>query len=413
MQMAFGWMAIGVLAAFTVLGIWILHHAFQFVYVRVTPGQVNDDDSVVSNFIELLDEARISMVVYDDGNDMAGSLYNDRPVIDAVRRKLRANPDFQLRSLFPSSVLRSADLRAVGSRRSVLTPERRSRGREPERIVTTEYFVAGEHSSFSRLADRLGHLTSDSAGASQLPAIERVSVPAAEGRVRRMERRAGQVPLELVVHASEHPRDRFILRGLRENLGELDLTLDLDRALFAENLCFLRLRAKNRHMVEIARFAFLRVLREMPKLSLDALPLPRTSRSSSVVSRPSLDSPASCLRVAVLNGGPPAASALSPRHSIPRTDLHAETTHRNDMPASPHREAGNPLDRPVFAIHEPGLGKGDRAGPLRSRSSCFTSVRIPGGDCPSVPVSLPSSVARTWARFPRDAARGPCGCGAR
>ena len=100
MQVFFGWMAIGVLAASTVLGIWILHRALQFVYVRVTPVQVNDDDSVVRNFIELLDEARTTMVVYDDGNDMDGSLYNDRRVIEAVRSKLRANPDFQLQCLF-------------------------------------------------------------------------------------------------------------------------------------------------------------------------------------------------------------------------------------------------------------------------------------------------------------------------
>ena len=100
MQVFFGWMAIGVLAASTVLGIWILHRALQFVYVRVTAGQANDDDSVVSNFIELLDEARTTMVVYDHGNDTEGSLYNDRRVIDAVRSKLRAHPDFQMQCLF-------------------------------------------------------------------------------------------------------------------------------------------------------------------------------------------------------------------------------------------------------------------------------------------------------------------------
>ena len=100
MQMFIGWATVGALAAGTILGIWILLRAFQFVYVRVTPAQFNDDDSVVTNFIDLLSEARTSMVVYDDGNDMDGSLYNDQRVIDAVRSKLRANPDFQLQCLF-------------------------------------------------------------------------------------------------------------------------------------------------------------------------------------------------------------------------------------------------------------------------------------------------------------------------
>ena len=95
-----GWMVAGALVAGTVWGIWFLNRAFQYVYVRVTPVQVNDDDSVVTNFIELLSEARISMVVYDDGNDMDGSLYNDPRVIDAVRSKFREQPDFKLQCLF-------------------------------------------------------------------------------------------------------------------------------------------------------------------------------------------------------------------------------------------------------------------------------------------------------------------------
>ena len=100
MLIVFGWVAAGSLVASTVVIVWLLHRAFQYVYVQVSPTQINDDDSVVSNFIELLDEAHTSMIVYDDGNDMDGSVYNDSRVIDAVRRKLRSNPDFALQCLF-------------------------------------------------------------------------------------------------------------------------------------------------------------------------------------------------------------------------------------------------------------------------------------------------------------------------
>ena len=95
-----GWVAIVSLAASTVVIVWLLYRTFQYVYVQVSPIQINDDDSVVRNFIELLDEASTSMILYDDGNDMEGSVYNDSRVIDAVRRKLESNPDFELRCLF-------------------------------------------------------------------------------------------------------------------------------------------------------------------------------------------------------------------------------------------------------------------------------------------------------------------------
>ena len=100
MLIVLGWLAAASLVASTVVIVWLLHRAFQYLYVKVSPVQLNYENSVVSNFIELLDEARTSMVLYDDGNDMDGSVYNDTRVIDAVRRKLRSNPDFGLRCLF-------------------------------------------------------------------------------------------------------------------------------------------------------------------------------------------------------------------------------------------------------------------------------------------------------------------------
>lgn len=95
-----GWVAAVVFMACTVIMVWVLHRALLYVDVKVTPVQVNDDDSVVSNFIELLDEAHISMILHDHGNNMEGSVYNDRRVINAVRRKLQDNPDFKLQCLF-------------------------------------------------------------------------------------------------------------------------------------------------------------------------------------------------------------------------------------------------------------------------------------------------------------------------
>ena len=95
-----GWFAAVSSTVCTVIMFWLLHRAFQYVYVRVSPVQINDYESVVGNLIELLDEARTSMILYDDGNGRAGSVYNDSRVIDAVHSKLRANPDFELRCLF-------------------------------------------------------------------------------------------------------------------------------------------------------------------------------------------------------------------------------------------------------------------------------------------------------------------------
>ena len=56
----------------------------------------NSNEMAASNFLTLLQDAKDSMVVHDDGNKMEGSIYQNQGVIDAVRTKLSENPRFRL-----------------------------------------------------------------------------------------------------------------------------------------------------------------------------------------------------------------------------------------------------------------------------------------------------------------------------
>ena len=222
------------------------------------------------------------------------------------------HPEYYAKSHYPGGFLREAGLRTVGSRSRTITPEQRSRGREPKETVTTELFVAGARDSFHRLADQVPSWPVGSPAAKQLTAIEKVSTLEAEERMRPLKKVRGRLPLEIVLHASESRRDRFILAGFKAYLEELELEPDLERIFFAGQLCFLRLRATAREAHQVARFSFLRVLREMPKL-----------RTVHPVLRGVLPRPRACplpdqgpldpgLRVAVFDGGLPDASPLTP-----------------------------------------------------------------------------------------------------
>lgn len=79
---------------------WMLHRSFQIQYVQTTPSAINDDESAVRSFLGMLSEAQGSLIIFDDGDDLDGSLYNDRRVADAVKDKVRDNPEFELRCLF-------------------------------------------------------------------------------------------------------------------------------------------------------------------------------------------------------------------------------------------------------------------------------------------------------------------------
>lgn len=77
------------------LSVRIVYRGLAFLQVSTASGW-NSDETAVEQFIALLDEAKQSMVVHDDGNNMDGSIYHNKKIIDAVRRKLSENERFRL-----------------------------------------------------------------------------------------------------------------------------------------------------------------------------------------------------------------------------------------------------------------------------------------------------------------------------
>ena len=77
----------------------VVYRGWAFLQVSTTPDW-NSDKTEVEHFIALLNEAKKSMVVYDDGKKMKGSIYENQEVIRAVRQKLSNNPGFRLSCYF-------------------------------------------------------------------------------------------------------------------------------------------------------------------------------------------------------------------------------------------------------------------------------------------------------------------------
>lgn len=82
-----------------IAAIVILYRGLAFLRVS-TEMDWNSDKTAVENFLGLLQDAKESMIVHDDGNKMEGSIYQDDQVIEAVRLKLSENPEFRLSCYF-------------------------------------------------------------------------------------------------------------------------------------------------------------------------------------------------------------------------------------------------------------------------------------------------------------------------
>lgn len=90
----------------------MLNRAMKLRYVTSTSVATNDGRVTEDKFLELLDEARSSMIIYDDGDKVAGSIYMSPRILESVKGKLDSDPEFQMRCLFnfdePELVFRKA-----------------------------------------------------------------------------------------------------------------------------------------------------------------------------------------------------------------------------------------------------------------------------------------------------------------
>lgn len=94
------WWAVNIVVGTVVLlcfavAVRTIYRGWAFLQVSTTSDS-NSDEAAVEHFKALLREAERSMVVHDDGNKMAGSIYENEEIIDAVRQKLTNNEHFRL-----------------------------------------------------------------------------------------------------------------------------------------------------------------------------------------------------------------------------------------------------------------------------------------------------------------------------
>jgi hypothetical protein len=223
---------------------------------------------------------------------------------------LTLHPEYIAKSYYPATLMRSIGIRSVGSHGDTIKPKQRSRGREPVEAVTTRLFVAGSRSVFRGWAQELPEWSAQVRGAIELAAVEKFMALTPEEKLKPIQSLDDEVAVEAVLHASKSKRDAYIVDGFAAFLGDMDIAPDLDRRLYTGGLCFMALLVPRERIEEIARFSFLRIVRELPRLRVPAT-IVRTRRKPI----PAGELPVQAalnqdLRVAVFDGGLPNRTPL-------------------------------------------------------------------------------------------------------
>ncbi|MCP3139024.1 S8 family peptidase [Pyxidicoccus xibeiensis] len=231
---------------------------------------------------------------------------------------LTLHPAFIAKSYFPGGLLKELQLDMVGSRPRTITPAITKGASRP--TVTSELFVAGERDVFRRWAKELPRWT-EGGRFDQLVRLEDVRLPHVEDKLRGFtEQHSGHMAIEVVLHA-DAVTGGFILEGFHRYLRSLGINDKLQERIQVGGLTFIALDAPRELVERIAAFSFLRVIRPLPVLRAfwpDSTKVLKSEPTATAV-LPAATAASQALRVAVLDGGVPPNSVLSPwvtSHSI-------------------------------------------------------------------------------------------------
>ena len=222
------------------------------------------------------------------------------------------HPQSLAKSYHPKKLLEQYNLRQVGSRPVIVTPEKWTRQGAPEPSHSTELYVAGDRSSFDRWV--LDFTAAPVRIHEAIQRVEGVRAPDTADRLRKLDRAEetdGGLLVELVLHAGA--TDTYIVDAFAEYASELGVDAKFKRRLFAGGLCFVPAEATEAQLTSLALFSFLRVARPLSRLR----GVPSIERATRMPGLPPVALPASevvdsDIRVAIFDGGIPDGSLLGP-----------------------------------------------------------------------------------------------------
>lgn len=231
-------------------------------------------------------------------DSLDGSAYpNDYAVARMV-----LNPSYIARSYFPGKLLRESKLQSVGSRTVKITPDKWARKTPPVKTSSTEIFVAGKRSAFRNLSNLVKELDPNSLEAEELARIELFAAVNPKDRIIDLGSEKTRY-FEVGLHMIEEGED-YLQEAFKEFAEKARVHVHADLAVTAGGLWFVPVECERIAISKLAEFAFVRVIRPVPKMR-SMRPILRNQGPTVACTLP-FEGPVSVQpRVAILDGGLP------------------------------------------------------------------------------------------------------------
>lgn len=220
---------------------------------------------------------------------------------DFTVAELTLNPSYIAKSFYPSKFLREVGLFSLGSRTDRVLPRRWSKQGRPEESLTTTIYAAGTRSAFRNLPNAVESFDKNSREAVQFAQTEHFSAFQPISKLKKVDDgEYFEVGLQFIRGFDDGSFKRDFADYVLSFGGEFFEELQF----LVSNLWFVPIRISADKLVSIAEYAFVRVLRSMPRLR-GVRPITRTTGVKLAASLPDSPSLSSEPKVAILDGGVP------------------------------------------------------------------------------------------------------------
>ena len=176
------------------------------------------------------------------------------------------HPKYLSKSSYPGDLLKAVGLRTVGSKAVTVTPRKSHLKHAPVPAASAELYVAGPRKGLRDFAQGLSQWPESASEAADLIKIESIRVLSPEERVKPIHAKDRSILFEVVLYAGTSRSGRHVLKAFEDYVRSLDIDVDLDQRIDADDLSFIPLRVARNRITDVAKFSFLRLAREMPRL---------------------------------------------------------------------------------------------------------------------------------------------------
>lgn len=224
--------------------------------------------------------------------------------------EITLHPSYLAKSYYPANLIRALSLSHLGSRAVHVVPAKvvTARAEESGKAQPAPVlFLAGAADALIEFGEEAGSWSPhDEHVADDFRRIESVRTPG-RNRLKSLTDRfddRDEIPLEVVLHNPDLGGNKDVVGAFGDFLRSLDVWYDLDRRRQVGGLAFLPIVAPRNQLDDVLDFAFLRVLREAPRI-VPFDPVTRSIGSAFPVTLSAEEATAPDLSVAIFDGGLP------------------------------------------------------------------------------------------------------------